>query len=868
MILFSAARGIRACFLVLIFCLLFTAAVFASEEVSFKHILDNGLTVLIREMPSSPVVSVYALVKTGSATEGEYLGSGISHFLEHMLFKGTEKRAAGEIASRIQAVGGSINASTGMDYTIYTLTVPEESFDTALDVLADILMNSVLDSQEMEREREVIFGEMRMHNDNPDRRLSELAYRNIYLRHPYRHPVIGYKELLAGVTGDDLWNYYETHYAPNNMILSIAGNVHVGTVFPKVRETFKDFQRRRDILRNLPSEPAQISPRRYEEEYPTDLTRLSMAFPTVSLLDPDLYALDVLAMILGQGESSRLYLNVYKKQGLVHGISASSFTPADQGFFEIEALLEYENVEKTIQAVLEEIKLIREKGVSRAEVEKAKRQVLSDHIFQQQKSSHAAYAQAVDEAVGGDYQFSSKYVQAVRALTGEDIRRIAGKYLGDAALTVTVLKPKGVSTEARDEETSLPSPEIQKHVFPNGLTVLLREDHAFPLVSMRAVLQGGLRQEPAQLNGLSQMVSLMWDQGTKSLTAREIAQRSESAGMALGALSGKNSLSLSLECLKEDFDQALGLFEDLVKNSDFPEEEIGKVKENMKAAVRGRADQISHVTSQAVKELLFTEHPLRRDEGGTLETIDRIQRRDLVDFYGRLAVPSNMVISIFGDIHSADVLAVLEKKFGTLNPGDAALISQGEGPPDAPREQTLFLDKEQAMVMLGFQGVSLSDEDRYGLEVLASVLGSSFNGRLFNSIREKFGQAYALGGDFVPALDAGFIYFYVLTSDDKTAEVTDCLRREIRRLQTEPVPPQELEDVKMYLKGTFKTQLETNAALSLMSGLDELYGIGYASYQQYDEKIGRVGASEIQRLARKYLDWNRSVLVTTRPRND
>jgi len=313
---------------------------FAFEQNSSKHILDNGLTVLIREMPQNSMVSVYALVKTGSATEGEFLGTGISHFLEHMLFKGTEKRDTRQIPAEIQAVGGSINASTSHDFTIYTITVPFESFDTALDVLSDMLMNSKMDPEEIEKERQVIFKEMKLHNDNPGRRLSRLSFESIYNQHPYRHPVIGYKSLLAEISNEDLVDYYRLHYAPNNIILSVAGNIRANEVVAKIEETFKNFQRKRYVPRDVLPEPQQISFRRYEEEYPnTDLTRLSLSFSGVSLLDGDLYALDVLAQILGEGGSSRLFLDLYKKQGLVYSISASNFTPVDRGVLESRPFL-------------------------------------------------------------------------------------------------------------------------------------------------------------------------------------------------------------------------------------------------------------------------------------------------------------------------------------------------------------------------------------------------------------------------------------------------------------------------------------------------------------------------------------------------
>ncbi len=857
-------RRILTSSLVAVFFLFFLPQAHASSS---KQILDNGLTVLIDEMPGSPVVCVYGLVKTGSATEGEYLGSGISHFLEHMLFKGTPEKGVGEIASHIQGLGGTINASTGQDYTIYTIEVPPEAVDTALNTLADMLMNSSLDEKEMEKERQVIMGEMRLNDDDPDRQLGRIAFENIYIQHPYHYPIIGYKKLFLDVTRDDLLDYYHSRYVPNNMILSIAGNVRAQDMLARVQKVFGGSPRHRGILRNLPPEPPQISSRRYEQEYPTDLARLVMGFSGVSLLDRDLYALDCLAMILGQGDSSALYLNVAKKKDLVHGISATNFTPVDRGFFEITAVLEQKNVAPTIAAVWKEIQMIQQNGVDKKDLEKAKRQVRSGHLFSMEKASAMAYSHAVDEAWTGDYQFSQKYVAAVKGVTAEDIRRVAKEYLIEPALTVVVLKPRQEKSSQEDLE-QVHAGEIRKYVLDNGLTVLLREDHALPITSIRISLQGGTRQEPPELNGLSRLTADVWAKGTKNLSAQQIAVKTESLGMDLDTFSGKNSFGLSVQCLSEDLGQALDMIGSIVKDPAFPQEEVLKIKEDMKAAVRQREDDIFQTTARALKETLFQTHPLRLDDGGTIATIDRIARQDALDFYHRLAVAPNMVISVFGDIAPQKVLDILKKKFGSLPKGDLSLKRSSEDFPKEPRLKELFMDKEQAMVMFGFRGVDLKDPDRYGLDVLVAILGSSFSGRLFNSVREELGQAYTLGGDSATAMDAGWIYFYVLTTQENIAQVQQILRREIQDLQTELVPDAELKDIKTYLKGAFRSGLETNASLSFVSGLDELYGLGYRHYQEYEAAIDSVSAPDIQKLARRYCDLNKVAVVTTQPQKN
>lgn len=845
----------------------------ATDDRSSKNILDNGLTVLITEMPSSPVVSVYALVKTGSATEGKYLGTGISHFLEHMLFKGTHDREVGELAARIQAVGGEVNASTSMDYTMYTITVPYESFDVALDILSDMLMHATMESEEVERERKVIFGEMRLHQDNPDRKIGELTFKNVYIRHPYRHPVIGYEALLAEVTREDLIEYYRDFYTPNNTILSVAGHIDGQEVLSKIKKTFKDFKRSRAITRNLPQEPPQISPRRYEMEYPTDLTRLSMSFNGVSLLDPDLYALDVLSGILGQGRSSRLYLDVYQKKGLVYSIAASNYTPVDRGIFGIDCLLEQKNVAGVIKAVLKQINLIKKKGVKPEELAKEKLRMRSEHVFHRQTASSVTYAQAIDEAFSGDYQFSRKYVEAVSHVTNDDIQRVAKKYLNNAALTTVILKPEEEKKGRPVKEEVIEQTAIQKHVLKNGLTVLLKEDHTFPLISLRVSVNGGVRQEyeplalPAKLNGLSKMMALTWIKGTKRYSANQIAEKTESLGMRLGSFSGRNSFGLSLEFLTEYLPAAFDLLKEIVIYPVFPEEEIIKMKKNMKAAIRRRDDNIFQATAHVLKETLFLTNPFRLEQGGTVESVDRIAREDLVNFYGRHAVPGNMVLSVFGDMKSEEVLRDIKRMFGGLKDKEVILNAHKEDPPLEPRENVFEMDKEQAMVMFGFHGAKFGDDDYYGLEVLTSILGASFSGRLFTNIRDQLGEAYTLGGSFIPGPDTGFIYFYVLTTAEETDKVQKLLKGEITTLQSDLVPAQELKDIQTYLKGTFKASQETGSSLSFTVSLDEIYGLGYQNYKQYDQRIDAVTQDELRRLARQYLDLNKVAIVVTTPKN-
>ncbi|HOW36560.1 MAG TPA: pitrilysin family protein [Candidatus Omnitrophota bacterium] len=858
-------KSIRIVLVAGIFLLAAHARMVAAETVTSKHILDNGMTVLISEMPSTPVVAVQALVKSGSANEGQYLGCGITHFIEHMLFKGTQKRGPGQISKEVKSLGGIINASTSFDYTYFTIELPRESWGRAVDILSDMLMDAAFDPQEVQRERDVILSEIRLYNDRPEHRLSQMVFSNVFIRHPYRHPIIGYEPLFHSITRDDLLTYYRETYVPNNIIFTVAGNVKTREVLDRIKVAFKDSKPRPYPLRNLPSEPAQLTMRQREQEYTTNLTRLSMAFQGVSVASEDMFALDVLSMIFGQGESSRLYREVLKKESLVYAISSGNFTPMDQGLFEISCVLDEKNVIRALAAIKEQIALIQEDGVSVRELKKAKRQVLSRYLSGRQTAAAIAEDAAINEAFIGDVDFSKKYVSAVSALTADDIKKVASKYLTDHHLTVAILRPKAQDAVGAQEINPVAAPEIQKIILDNGMTVLLKEDHAFPLISVRLSLLGGLRQEPEGKNGISNLMADLWTKGTASKNSEQIAESIEARGMGLGGFSGQNSFGLSADFLSEDIEFCFLILEDLIKNPTFPQEELLKSKEQAKSAIVARDDNILAVASRNIKETLFLKHPYRNDPLGTLSSVDAISREDIINFYRTLGIPNNMVLSVFGDFNSQEVLKTVKAKFSALSKKEIMLNSPSEAPVEATREKEVRLPKKQAVVAMGFQGPKLSDPDIYAIEILSSILNSPLSGRLFTKIRDELGQAYTLGGSFTPGIDVGFIYFYVSTTDEQVEKVKNVLLGQIEELRNNPVNDEELGNTKTYLKGTHKMGLETNASRATVSTLDELYGLGFDRYKLYDQQIDGVTKEDVQRLARLYLDMNKAAIVILRP---
>src|SRR5438874_6231593 len=460
-----------------------------------KWILLNGLTIIVQEDRSAPVASVQAWCATGSIDEDQHLGAGLSHILEHMLFKGTKTRGANEIAQKIQDVGGYINAYTSFDRTVFWIDVPKNGVSTALEILADATMNSTLPPAEYQKEQEVIRREFAMGMDDPDRMAGLLLLATAYQRHPYRFPVIGELEIYNQLTQEQVMQYYKTRYAPNNLTFVVVGDVNGEKVQQQLSDLFKAYPEKSLKPVFIPSEPPQLGRREVHKEFATELTHLSMAWHIPEVTSPDVPALDLLSTILGDGRSSRLYQRVREEAGLAFGISAFSYTPGDPGLFGIDATLEPKKREATEQLALQIVDEVKEAGVTAAELDKAKKITLSQHLGALTTMRGQASDIGSNWLLTRDLSFSRHYLDAVQKVSLDDVKRVAKTYLTDNNLTVVSLNPKGSLGDKAELVKPLAAGEIQKFELPNGLRLLVREDHRLPLVGMGAVFRGGLLAE-------------------------------------------------------------------------------------------------------------------------------------------------------------------------------------------------------------------------------------------------------------------------------------------------------------------------------------------------------------------------------------
>ena len=830
-----------------------------------KWILPNGLTIIVQEDHSAPVASVQAWCSTGSVDEDQHLGAGLSHILEHMLFKGTKTRSANQIAQSIQDVGGYINAYTSFDRTVFWIDVPKDGVSTALEVLTDAMMNSNLPPDEYKKEQEVIRREFAMGMDDPDRMASLLLFATAYQRHPYRFPVIGELEIYNQLTQEQVMQYYKTRYVPNNLTFVVVGDVNGEKVQQQLSDLFNAYPEKSLKPVFIPSEPPQLGRREVHKEFATELTHFSMAWHIPEVTSPDVPALDLLSTILGDGRSSRLYQRVREEAGLAFGISAFSYTPGDPGLFGIDATLDPKKREAAEQLALQIVDEVKQTGVTADELDKAKKITLSQHLGALTTMRGQASDIGSNWLLTRDLNFSRHYLDAVQQVTLDDVKRVAKTYLTENNLTVVSLNPKGSLSGKAELVKPVAAGEVQKFELSNGLRLLVREDHRLPLVGMGAVFRGGLLAETPQDNGITRLMTKVLLKGTKTRTAEQIANELESVGGSISSDAGNNSFSVSVDVMKPDVKRGFSLLSDVLLNATFPEKAIAREKEIQIAAIQQEEEQLTSVARNIMREALFPQHPYALRSNGSVGAVQHLTQKDLLDFRDRYVVARNGVIYVFGDVKADEIKQLVEQTLGNMKAGALTLI---DAKASMPLAKTTMVesrkDKAQGVIMVGFRGASLSSPDRYALELIDEA-SSDLGSRFFIRIRQQMGLAYYVGASQMQGLVPGLFAFYLGTDPQKLERVRTELLDEIHNLANDGLTPEELQRAKKKLIGQQEIANQSNDAFGYHCALDELYGLGFNYYKQLEYHVNAVTLDDVKKVAAKYFRDQAYVLATVRP---
>ena len=845
--------------------------------------LNNGMQVVLQQNRSAPVVALQVWVNAGSADDPRSQ-SGMAHVLEHMVFKGTRLRSEGQIAQDIENSGGQINAWTSYDQTVFHVVIASRFFSQGLEILADAMRNARFDQQDLSRELQVINEEIRLGQDSPGKAVARQMFGTAFRKHPYRRPVIGRAQSVNRLTRQDVERFFRRWYTPANMTLVVVGDVDRADAMRQIRRRFEG-NKAAAPTKQRAAEPAQRKVRVSVMHRSTQEAYVSMAFHIPELVHAHTPVLDLAAVILGEGESSRLVRKLKNDRQLVTHVYAYAYTPRDPGLLIVGATVVPAKLDRAVAAMAEEVFALGATEVTTGELRRAKTIVESEAVFQKETVQGQARKLGFYKTVARHLSFEQDYNRRISGATPAELQQVVRRYLRQENMSLVVMSPRVKGREAATGRRLLASVTRSRHraqrrdavqvgaVGPvmkvklaNGARLLVKKDSTVPLVSMRVAWMGGLRYETKRTNGIHNMLAGLITRGTQTRSADQISEAVEGMAGTIGGFSGNNSFGVFAEMLAGHWEQGLEIMADCLLHPAFEADEVERVRRITLEDILAQQDNPGTVTMQLFGRTIFRKHPYRMSMLGTPRSVAAISRAQLVRHYRRHFNPGRMVLAVVGDVDPGRVKAKFAQLFGA--PGPATVVRPPAVPRELPREAPVDAQQtsihQQAHVVLGFPGTTVRSKDRYPLEVMTSIL-SGQGGRLFLELRERQGLAYKVGAFSMEGIEPGYFAVYVATSPHKVQAALAAIELQLQLLRTKPVSDADLARVKRYMVGTHEISLQRKSTVAAYLAFSDCYGLGYQSYNRYPAEVMAVTPADVMRVARKYLKHKRRVVAMVKP---
>ncbi|HOL66866.1 MAG TPA: pitrilysin family protein [bacterium] len=842
-------------------------AVFHLEAVSmpqrevFQEELSGGFVVLAENVSGAELVNLGLLVKSGSASEKEFLGAGITHLLEHLIFKGEGEKA---LASVVGRAGGTSNAYTSRDFTYFTVTVPRSEWKHVLPVLLQAVYQPGFTEDDFLKEREVVLREIARQDDEPDATASRALWETAFLVHPYRFPIGGWPQLLKNLTYQDLCAYHRQTYVPARSILSVAGEVKVEEVVLVCEQFLSGVSPGKPGEVALPAEPLPVSLRRKTIKFPTELAYLHLAAQITCLAHPDSVGLDLLAIVLGQGRNSRLYRRLIEK-GLASSVSAFAYTPAQPGLFVVRCVCRPEQLPVCEKIIVEEMDKLSH-GCTRKELSQAVNQLRHELLFSLQTVDNRAAELAQNYWLTGNPLYSEEYLQRLEKTGLSDLRRIAKTYLRPERLTIITLtgEKAGQATDKTTEPgRSSRATRVQQEKLASGLPLLLYQDERLPIVTISAFFKGGQLWEKKETSGLFPILANLLTCGTRRYNSRTIAELVASWSGELTAYAGNNSFGVTLSVAAEHWSTALELMAQIIQQPAFPEEELERVRKQVLASLTAREENAMTVAGDLLRQEIFGQHPYGLRPDGTRESVTAITRDDLLKTYRQFSGGNNLVLTVFGAINPERVVSQASRLFSHLP--SASLREVPEFVPEVrPATRTVTVPRKEAAVMIGYPGLSVASLERSCLEIIAEYFNDQ-DGALFQRLREREPLVYACGFSYFLGLQPGLMFFYAQCHPEKVSRVLEIIKEEAEGLSRQEISGEELVRLKRKVMGNRMRARETISDKARESGLSVLYGLGIDFEEKLESLIQKVQPKDIQTFCQKYLAQQNARTVIVKP---
>ena len=867
-----------------------------TAKAQFKDIqvatLPNGLKIFLLPVKGAPVVTTMVAYKVGSCDEDKDQ-TGLSHYLEHLLFKGTDKLKPGDIDRMTQRNGGRNNAYTSEDMTVYHFDFAADRWKQGLEVEADRMRATRIDEKhEFQQEKGAVIAELKGGEDRP----WDLEYKAIlpllYPKDaPYSHPVIGEEKHVGAATAEIILRHYNKWYHPNNASVVIAGGFDPKEALELVTKLFGKIPKA-DLPDRKPAPKPSAREKQVRKEFTGkfDVARCMIGFNSVKIGEPEDYVFDVLSTVLSAGKTSRLHKRLVEAELLANAVDSGNNAGRYPGWFAVQLeMLKGKDRTKAEKIVFEELTKIAEKPIADAELKRARRQIIAQFIFSRESVHNLA--DFVSKTVTNEsIDYLKTYLDKVMAVTPEDIQKAAKKLLNPSQAVVVWSVPEEDPQPAVDPkkgdtipktlpnraQAKEPAPagsadfsfkDVKRVELKNGLVLLMLENRRLPIIAVEAyVADIRLREQKGQ-SGIAALVGEMLEEGTADHTHEQVSSIIENTGgsMSLGSTGG------TLKVLSPDIRVGLGLFLECLSRPAFPVDSLVRKRDQLLSVIADVETQPQNRSKMMLDKAIYGEHPFGRSSHGERGIVEKLRSQDLKDFHAAHYAPNRTTLVIVGDFDSAEMAKSVEKMTAQWKPVPKAELKLPDIPKAGDPGEKIFSDPQasQTHVYIGHLGVTRDHPDYYTLLVLDNVLGTGpgFTDRLSANLRDRQGLAYTVNATITNTAgeQPGQFVGYIGTFADKYTWVREGFLKEVNRIRDEKATELEVEDAKKYLLGSLPFRFTTNEGVASQLLTAERYKLGFDFLETYRKKVSAVTVEDVQAAAKKHLDPKKLTIVAVGP---
>ena len=841
-----------------------------------KYVLDNGLQVILHEDHTVPMVSVNIWYHVGSKNEKPGR-TGFAHLFEHMMFQGSENHDEDYFAP-LQKIGGAVNGSTSEDRTNYWENVPSDQLELALWLEADRMgyLIPAMTQDRLDNQKDVVQNEKRQGENQPYAVSRQLMLELLFPDdHPYHHTVIGSMDDLGAASAEDVAEFFELYYAPNNASLCVAGDIDVDEARTMIDKYFGTLPPGRPVQRLQKWIPRMDGVHRAEAQDDVELPRLYMAWHTPGVLQPGDAEFDLLSSILSSGKTSRLYKALVYEQQIAQDVNTYQDSREISSIFNLQVTAKPGvSIDELETAVDAELRKLLDKGIRKDELARAL--TSWEASFMRRMQLVGGFGGKADQLNAynvrtGDPGYMKQDLQRYRDATSKRIMAVAHEYLDLERRAILHVVPLGrlAAAETAVDRTAMPGagrepsfapPAIQTAELSNGMELYLVEKHELPLVQANLVVKSGWAADPADKPGATALTADMLDEGTRTRDALEISDRARELGAQLGTFSGFDGMYVNLNVLKSQLAGGLELMSDVALNPTFPESELERIRAEYLGRIQQETMQPVVVAYKLFQKRLYGEgHPYAQPftGTGTAESVQKLTRSDLVRQHAELFRPNNAAVVMAGDVTLGEAVDLLEKAFAGWERGPVPAIAASVARPSGDGK-ICVVDRpgaEQSVIVIGHEGLSQNHPDVLPMQVMNLPLGGQFMSRVNMNLREDKGYTY---GARTMTLNFGqsgiFLAFSQVHSEHTAASVVEFMKELDDVRGTRPISDQELADGKNQMVKSFPQQFQTIGGIAGQLGNLVLYDQPLDEWRTYQRRVGATDEDQVLDMARKYID--------------